>query len=274
MTLNTLYRPPLSDRWIEIAAWIEREDPDVVCLQEVHHQPDGSTVADWLVDRCRTLVDAVFGGRVEARSGRPFGTAVLSRWSIDASECVDLPGDDPAPKVVLHARTAGIDVYSVHLTADPAAAPVRDRQALLVDDTIRRTADPDSPLPPVLAGDLNAPPTASAVAFLRGEVSLAGRGTFYQDAWTVAGDGPGHTWDHRNPLTPPAYLMDARCDYVLVGMPKVPIGWSTGASAELAPAGQVTAAHLVCHEPLTGTLASDHYGVVAELCWPSRPATA
>lgn len=48
MTLNTLYRPPVEHRWREIAAWVDAEQPDVVYLQEVEEQPDGSTVADWL----------------------------------------------------------------------------------------------------------------------------------------------------------------------------------------------------------------------------------
>jgi hypothetical protein len=84
----------------------------------------------------------------------------------------------------------------------------------------------------------------------------------------VAGDGsPGRIWDHRNPLTPPAYLMDGRCDYIFVGVPRVPIGWSTGAREDVAPVGQVVAARLVCQRPMTGVNASDHYGVLAEICW-------
>ena len=60
-------------------------------------------------------------------------------------------------------------------------------------------------------------------------VSLLGRSAFFQDAWEVAGDGTGITWDHANPLTPPAYCCDARCDYVFVGAPMVSVGWSSGA---------------------------------------------
>jgi endonuclease/exonuclease/phosphatase family metal-dependent hydrolase len=151
---------------------------------------------------------------------------------------------------------------------------VREAQALAVDEFIRATADPASGIPPVLAGDFNAPPRASAIAFLRGECSLLGRSAFFQDAWEVAGGGTGITWDHANPLTPPAYCCDARCDYVFVGAPVVPVGWSSGARADLAPAGQVTAARIVCDRPLTGHMASDHYGVLAEICWPGRSGSA
>lgn len=212
-------------------------------------------------------------GLRRGRSGRLVGNAIVSRWPIDVTTTTDLPCDDPLPKVLLHARTAGIDVSTAHLTADPAAAPVREAQALLVDEAVRASTDPASSMPPILTGDLNAPPTATGVAFLRGETALAGRGTFFQDAWEVAGDGTqGITWDHRNPLTPPAHLMDARCDFVLVGMPRIPIGWSTGAREGDLPTGQVVAASVVCDRPLTGTFASDHYGVLADICWPDRPA--
>jgi len=54
----------------------------------------------------------------------------------------------------------------------------------------------------------------------------------------------------------------------------VPVGWSSGARADLAPAWQVTAARIVCDRPLTGHMASDHYGVFAEICWPGRSGSA
>lgn len=271
MTLNTLYRPPLDGRWVEMAAWIASEQPDVVCLQEVQEQPDGSTVAARLATTVEGPWYVAIGSRGDL-SGRGFGNAVLSRWPIDVTSTHDLPCDDAFPRVLLHARTAGIDIFCVHLTADVAAAPVREEQVLLVDHLIRTHADPSSPLPPVLAGDFNAPPSAAAIGFLRGELALRNRGTFFQDAWAVAGDGvtPGNTWDHRNPLAPPTYLMDSRCDYIFVGLPKVPIGWSTGAHEHDLPVGQVVAARLVCHRPITGMYASDHYGLVAEICWPER----
>jgi hypothetical protein len=35
----------------------------------------------------------------------------------------------------------------------------------------------------------------------------------------------------------------------------------------------VTAARIVFDRPLIGHMTSDHYGVLAEICWPGRPAT-
>lgn len=47
MTINTLFRPRVEQRWAELAAWIEAEGPDVVCLQECR-QEDGRDVSGWL----------------------------------------------------------------------------------------------------------------------------------------------------------------------------------------------------------------------------------
>lgn len=163
-----------------------------------------------------------FGGVQEGGYRHVSGNAVLSRWPIEHEAQSRLECQDTWPKVLLHVRTAGIDVYCVHLTAALDGAAVREAQVLAVDEFIRATADPASVLPPVLAGDFNAGPRASAIGFLRGERSLLGRSAFYQDAWAVAGDGPGITWDHTNPLTPSAYCYDARCDYVFVGGPEGP----------------------------------------------------
>jgi len=271
MTINTLYKPPVEQRWKELAAWVTAEGPDVICLQECRRE-DGQDVASWLASSLPAAWFVAFGG-VEGRDGCRSGNAVLSRWPIEHEGQSRLQCEDTWPKVVLHARTAGLDIYCVHLTAALDGAVVREAQVLFVADFIQATADPSSALPPVLAGDFNAGPRSSAIAFLRGECSLAGRSAFYQDSWAVAGNGPGNTWDHANPLTPPAYCYDARCDYIFVGVPKVPVGWSSGAREDLAPAGQVTAARVVCDRQLTSHMASDHYGVLAEVCWPGRPST-
>ena len=269
MTINTLCKLPAEQRWKELAAWVAAESPDVICLQECRRE-NGRDVSSWLASSLPGAWSVAFAG-AEGPDGYLSGNAVLSRWPFEHEGQSRLGCEDAWPKMLLHVRTAGLDIYCVHLTAALDGAAVREAQVLAIDDFIRATADPRSALPPVLGGDFNAAPRAAAIAFLRGESSLGGRSAFYQDAWAVAGNGHGITWDHANPLTPPAYCYDARCDYVFVGTPKVPVGWTSGAREDLAPAGQVTAARVVCDRPLTGRMASDHYGVLAEICWPDRP---
>lgn len=274
MTLNSWFRPALPARAAEIGSWIEATAPHVICLQEVQrHGGLAQTLADQLASDLPGSWHVVFAG-FPAQRGGLIGNAILSRWPIQASEALPLPGGDALPKSVLYARTAGLDLCCVHLASAPDGADVRERQVVMIDEFARSRAAGNSPLPPILAGDFNATPGASAIRFLRGEQTLHGKTTFYQDAWAAAGDGtPGHTWTSRNPHTPPAHLFDARCDYIFAGTPRAPLSWSTGQDLTVPPAGQVTSAALLCTYPKTGIMASDHYGLAADICWPGLPPT-
>ena len=67
------------------------------------------------------------------------------------------------------------------------------------------------------------------------------------------GEGPGATWDRRNPWAAPALQPDRRIDYVLTGWP--------GRGGR----GHVVAVSLAGTEPVDGVVPSDHYAVVADL---------
>jgi len=89
---------------------------------------------------------------------------------------------------------------------------------------------------------------------LSGLATLGGRSVYYQDAWRVAGArGPGLTWDNRNPFAAEAIETDRRIDYIFVGWRR-----DTGA-------GRVESASVVSNRALTGTYATDHYGLLAEI---------
>ena len=79
----------------------------------------------------------------------------------------------------------------------------------------------------------------------------------------VAGDGgPGFTQDWRtNPIAAAMNVHRKRIDYVFVGDPFQRAGG----------AGRVLRAKVVCDEPRTGIVASDHAGVLADIAWPTRP---
>ena len=269
LTLNTWYVPPLEERAQEIAAWIDAIDPHIACLQEVRKEGDKASFADVLADKCRGEWSVGFGGSLDV-DGLLSGNAVMSRWAVEASESYVLECADLRPKSLLYVRTGGFDVFSTHLTRDPKGAAVRESQVMFIDDVISSRSVEESPLPPILAGDFNTPPEANAIRFLRGEVGLGGRGTFYQDAWAASGKGLGLTWDHRNPHTTAGYLYDGRIDYVFVGVPKAaPAG--SGDEKPKYRSGQVIDAHIACDFALTGTYASDHYGVVADIWCPTMP---
>lgn len=258
MTLNIWnLSGPWRERRLEIAAWLTRLSPDVVCLQEVLENPDGRNQA-------RELADAV-GGYHVAYAGSPawertFGNAVLSRWPIDDTAVARLhhaPKEGEVERVVVHARTGGHDVFSTHLNWEFHDGAIREVQVQELHDFVVARADPTAALPAIIGGDFNADPDSTEIRWLSGLATLAGRSVYYQDAWRVAGArGPGFTWDNRNPFAAEAIEPDRRIDYIFAGWRR-----DTGA-------GRIESARVVCNRALTGTYPTDHYGLLAEIATP------
>ena len=169
-------------------------------------------------------------------------------------------------------RTAGLDVFSTHLAAAPHQGRDRVEQVLAIDAIVaevRGGADRVVPgqrrttMPAIVCGDFNAEPDSDEIRFLTSLGSIGERTTFFQDAWRVAGDGgPGYTQDWRtNPIAASLNVHRKRIDYIFVGDPFLRVGH----------AGRVLRAEVVAAEAITGVLASDHAGLLAEIVWPDRP---
>ena len=250
-------------RRTEIVRWLRRLDADIVCLQEVIDDGTRST-ARWLAEAAGYASVASGGVDAPGRTGLIFGPSVLSRWPIDHDASFRLP-NDPGPtdieRVLLHARTRGIDVFTTHLTSLYPSGRLRELQCLAIDSLVAEHADPSSPLPPILAGDFNAEPDSTEIRFLSGLTSLDGRSTYWQDAWRVAGSSPdpGYTWDNRNPFAAQEFEPDRRIDYVFVGWRR------DGSPGESRGAGRVESCRVVCDRALGGTFPTDHFGVLAEI---------
>jgi endonuclease/exonuclease/phosphatase family metal-dependent hydrolase len=286
LNAGSLLEPDWSDRRVEIVAWLEHLQPDVVCLQEIWLDASTPSTAAWIVDQMPAVgwnwhfEGRPFGADLWPDPDLRFGSAVLSRWPIDGSAYHPLPvGDDGDPIVagvpweLLHVRTAGLDVFSCHLAAAPRDSQHRRQQVLAIDELVTAArGDQDTAptlgrlrdgMPPILCGDFNAEPDSDEIRFLCSLTGLDGRTAFYQDAWRVAGDGPGYTQDWRtNPIARAANVHRKRIDYVFVGDPFMRRGG----------AGRILSARLAFHEPRTGTLASDHAGLVVDVVWPDRPS--
>ena len=247
---------PWRERRVEIVAWLERVDADIVCLQEVVDDGDRNS-ARWLASAAGYEHVGFDGEAPEGRADVKFGNAVLSRWPIENVRAHRLP-NEPGPtdiqRQLLHARTNGIDVFTTHLTSLYQSGLLREKQVVAIDELIEKEADPASGLPPILAGDFNAEPDSTEMRFLAGTTSLAGRSTYFQDAWRVAGGrGPGSTWDNRNTFAAKDNEADRRIDYIFVG-------WRRDDGL-----GRVESARVVGDRTLTGTQGSDHYGLLAEI---------
>lgn len=285
LNAGSLLEPDWDRRRHEILAWFERLDPDVVCLQEMWEDARTPNTAGWLVEQCAGgRWHWCFGGYPFPHDLWPdpsmrFGSAILSRWPIDEHHLDPLPVDDhPDPFrrlqcEVLHVRTAGLDVFSTHLVAAPDHADHRVRQVMALHDIVRSHAVNEpvpapgggakrTSMPPVVCGDFNAEPESDEIRWLTSLAVVDGRAVFYQDAWRVGGDGPGWTQDwRRNPIAAAMNVHRKRIDYVLVGDPFQRAGG----------AGRVLGAAVAFDEPITGVVASDHFGLVVEVRWPTRP---
>lgn len=244
-----------SARRVEIVTWIDQLAPDIICLQEVVDDGDRNQ-AVWLATAASLDYAVAYGG-APVGVGTKVGNAVISRWPIDDEHVLDLPFEtrpDDLQRVVVHARTAGIDVFATHLNWRYEDGAIRERQVVALLDTVDRLADPQSPMPPIIAGDFNAEPDATEIRHVTGLASLNGRSTYYQDAWRVGGGrGPGWTWDNRNPFAAAEHEPDRRIDYVFAG-------WRRDGGA-----GRIESARVVCDRSLTGVYATDHFGLLAEL---------
>lgn len=247
------------ERWEDRARLIRKElerlAPDVVGLQEVV-LADGSTQAD---EVARDLFPhVVFAPSTEPAPGFAFGNAVLSRWPIESTERFALPDRGSGNRrtaLSAHVRSpAGLlPFFTTHLSWRPDHGYVREAQVVALDAWARARC-PDVALPAVLVGDLNAPPESAEVRFLRGLQSLEGGSTSWADAWEVAGEGEGATYDGRaNGFAAHHRRPPRRIDYVLTRGPDD--------RGRCAPARCARA----FVEPEGGVWASDHFGVFAEL---------
>jgi len=151
-----------------IADGIRIVKPDVVALQEVDVKwSERSAFVDQADSLARSLGMNVRFGPIYDLSGRRFGVAILSRYSIETSMNHDITRlstqqQNPVPakapgflETVLDIRGTRVRVFSTHLDyrSDPA---VRVKQVGEMLEIVRQSS-----IPTILAGDLNATPDAA-----------------------------------------------------------------------------------------------------------------
>ena len=152
LTLNigSFFEADWDRRRHEIVAWVDELAPDIVCFQEVWQDLDDPSTAGWIAEHAAIDYQWMFGGHPLAwhAKDRPsfrFGSAILSRWAIDERHTFALPlGPDPEdeyltgmPWELVHARTAGLDVFTCHLAAAPSHGRHRVVQVQAIEEHIR-----------------------------------------------------------------------------------------------------------------------------------------
>ena len=257
LTWNLWWRfGPWEQRQRPIVAELKRVDSDILMLQEVW-AADGEDQVDQLASAL-----GFYSERTRSPDGKPqsFGNAILSRWPVELTETIYLPGADGQPSrrtaMMCHiqAPLGPVGAVVTHLTWEYNYSEVRERQLEAIVDLVgrHRSDDPLSP-PVIMAGDLNATPDSTEIARLTGRAKPYDRELVFTDSWAAASDDPGYTWVRDNPYRADSQWPRRRLDYVMVSWPRPK------------PLGNPISAELVGTEPFEGFVPSDHYGVLAEL---------
>ncbi|MFL6161964.1 MAG: endonuclease/exonuclease/phosphatase family protein [Jatrophihabitantaceae bacterium] len=238
---------PWPERRAEIVAQILALSPDVVCLQEVVHRAGYRQDAD-LIAACRAGGLRLHG----SYAGRAFadgllGNALLTQAAPISTAVCELPVREAgeAIRVAVAVRTLDAVVVTVHLSPKQRQQELRVEQCARLRNFVLDLKAEHAGVPLILAGDFNCTPGGPELGMLRS----AGR---LDDCWEVAGTGPGHTWLTANPFTPADIGGDDRYDYLLY--------WPAAGGTMRPRSARVFGGH-----SLTGTMLSDHLGVVVDL---------
>jgi endonuclease/exonuclease/phosphatase family metal-dependent hydrolase len=258
---------PYDERMALIRADLAALRPDVIALQEIVVRRDGFDQAAMILGDLGYAW--VFGPAFrwdeddpllppDSGRGDAFGNVVASRWPIRASTLRALPGTETNERrSVLAARieTPGgmLPVLTTHLNWRFDQGVVRERQVAAVA-TLAAEWRRETDLAPILMGDFNAEPESTEIRFLCGLASLGGRSVYFQDAWRIAGDGAGFTWDNRNRFAALEHEPNRRIDYVLVGLPNARSGQ-----------GGIESAQLAFTKPRGDVFPSDHFGLAVAI---------
>jgi len=246
---------------------IRRIAPDLVAFEEVVQTPERNQLEELLHG---TGLHGTHQLDVVA-SAPPWierygGSAVATRWPHRVAEVIDprLPDAMDVPWATMAVTVPIPDegellFISASTSWRLEAESARERQAVALAELDARHR---GPLPTIIAGDFNATPDAASIRYLTGRQSLGGRSVHYHDAWEVAGEGPGFTWNIDNPNG--RSEMDAiirqpnhrrRIDYVFIG------SWYAHPKAHC----YIKSAALAFDQPIDGVWVSDHYGVSVDL---------
>jgi endonuclease/exonuclease/phosphatase family metal-dependent hydrolase len=250
-------------------AWRRRQDalrtgldalrPDLVAFQEVLCRDGYDQVVDLLGPGYEVW-------HHPARLADGSGNSIASRWPLgEVRETEHHITDRVDRRLVTVAEIQVPDPIGPVLFAHPSASyqmpfeREREREAVTAARIVEDLVDGDRPHV-VLAGDFNAAPDTASIRFWRGRQSLDGTSVCYLDVWDDVHRGePGHTFTPENAMMfHNGWPLERgrRIDYIFV---------RCGLQG---PTLQVTGCERIFDEPVDGTWATDHFGVVADLAAP------
>ena len=188
MKLATFNINGIRARMPRLLEWLEREQPDVACLQELKCADEALPVAD--------IEAAGYGAVWHGQKGFN-GVAIMARGSAPALRRVGLPGDpDDSHSRYIEAEVGGLIVASIYLpNGNPIGTDKFDYKLKWIERLRAHAAELlAEEQPVVLAGDFNVVPedrdvfsmrAAANDALVQPETRAAWRQLIYQ-GWTDA----------------------------------------------------------------------------------------
>lgn len=240
-----------------VIAGLRKYRPDVVCFQKsticytegIYHQAQAIGQAAGL----DSVAFAPYGNPTEIMSPNQGGVAVISRWPIRATRNRRLPTAHDTPPdarvallVTLQTPSGPLDVVTTHLSWQPAEGPLRLTQLGMIVDEFSSNdwTKPDSRA--LLVGDFNADEHEPAIHLANERL---------KDIYRALHEGePGYTWLRSSPLNRGwTNMPDRRLDYIFCPRDV-----------------HVHRAEVVFNGSDGTKYASDHFGLLADLEWPSN----
>jgi endonuclease/exonuclease/phosphatase family metal-dependent hydrolase len=236
--------------------------PDIVSFQEVVNTPDYDMVRDLMGPG----YEVVYQERPEA-DGQ--AAAIASRWPLvgtaeleqRVTERVDSAATTLVAEVAAPEPIGPVMVVNHVPSWQLDFAVERELQSRAAAELVEKLID-GRRIHVILAGDITDPPESSSVRFWTGRQALGGVSVSYRDAWESVHPGEeGATYARENPILADPDWPFRRLDYILIRC-----GLHGGPTLGIARCER-----LFC-EPVGGVWASDHFGVMADLELPHRPA--
>lgn len=249
--------------WWKFENYIKRQElifselkklkPDILCLQEVWEDDDGS--------QAKKIAKLLGYEYCYAKSFEfdkvSFGNSIISKYPISNYQIYLIPTDEEfnENRTLLHAEVLyekyKINVLCTHLNYKYNQSDVRQKQVKFILKYISNFEKTE--FPNILCGDFNADPNSDEIRTITGLCNPINR-TVLRDAWQITNpDDQGFTWSNKNNYARKSLEANRRIDYIFVGSPGI-----NGL-------GQPIESFLVGNKEKDKLYASDHFGIISYL---------
>jgi endonuclease/exonuclease/phosphatase family metal-dependent hydrolase len=198
---------------------LTKAKPDILCLQEVWEDKDGSQakkIADLFgYDYCYTKsfdFDEV-----------SFGNAIISKYPINNYSSYLIPTEKEfnENRTLLHAEVMyennKMNIFCTHLNYKYDQSDIRKKQVTYILEHMSKLDKTE--FPSILCGDFNADPNSDEIRLILGLSSPINR-TVLRDSWQLVNpDNHGYTWSNENNFARKTLEPNRRIDYIFVGAP-------------------------------------------------------